>query len=223
MIAEIIYPQLGLWGLFLLVLIGAFWKLNSELMKLRVEVSYDLSRDLLSKRFAAYGELWSRMRTVAIYTKSPFGPIEATALFEDLSTWYFSENGGLLLTSRARDFYFPLQELLRTFGRLTGWRCDPRPTDPEIIFADLLAEISRKDPKLKPHVDLVRRPDKLEAKDWKAVCESVSERLESLVDESDPKAGEAIYAAIQQVSSVLRSNLADELRSRLDVQWPTPR
>ena len=30
-----------------------------------------------------------------------------------------------------------------------------------------------------------------------------------------------VYAAIQQVSSVLRSVLAFELRSRLDVEWPT--
>src|SRR5262245_41228302 len=43
-----------------------------DLKKLQVEMTYQLNRDLLSKRFEAYGGLWSRMQDTAIYTTEGF-------------------------------------------------------------------------------------------------------------------------------------------------------
>ncbi len=191
-IVDVIYTQYGPSGLLLLALIAAFWKIHSDLTKLRVEMALQLNRDLLSKRFTAYGDLWSRMQPTAIYTASGLGPSETIAFSNSLSDWYFSANGGLFLTRRAREFYFSLQDLLQSVGRLPGWRCDQRPDQPE----------------------------KLDPEQWRISCKAVSEKLGALVNESDPKAGEAIYVSIQQVSSKLRTNLTHEIRSRLDVEWP---
>jgi hypothetical protein len=65
---DVIYTQLGLGGLLLVVLITAFWKLHAELTKLRVEMSHQLNRDLLSRRFTAYEGLWALMKPIAKYT-----------------------------------------------------------------------------------------------------------------------------------------------------------
>jgi hypothetical protein len=92
------------------------------------------------------------------------------------------------------------------------------------VFAGLLRELDLKDQLLQDQVNLVQQhPELLDPEGWRRVCRSVSDKIESFVKESNPKAGEVIYAAIQQVSSVLRTNLAHELRSRLDVEWPTAR
>jgi hypothetical protein len=82
-----------------------------------------------------------------------------------------------------------------------------------------------KDQQLGDQVNLVLngKPELLDPAKWRLVCGLVADKLESLVKSADSGAGEPIYAAIQQVASVLRTNLAHELRSRLDVEWPTAR
>lgn len=198
-----------------------------DLKKLQVEMAYQLNRDLLSKRFEAYGDLWSRMQDTAIYTTKGFSPTEATDLLRKLSEWYFSATGGILLTTRARDFYFSLQDLMRVVGGLSDWKCDQRPSQPRIrvVFTKLLGELDLKGQQLVDQVNLVLngKPELLDPAKWRLVCGLVADKLESLVKSADSGAGEAIYAAIQQVASVLRTNLAHELRSRLDVEWPTAR
>lgn len=141
--------DIGFGGLLLAVLIAAFWKVHSDLKKLRVEMSHQLNRDLLSKRFTAYADLWSSMQLAAKYTVSGFGPDEAKAFLENLTKWYFSPDGGLYLTSRAREFYFCLQELLRAVGHLSGWRCNERPDEPEKIFVRMLKEFPKQDEAVK--------------------------------------------------------------------------
>jgi hypothetical protein len=39
-----------------------------------------------------------------------------------LTTWYFSEKGGLMLTSHNRDLYFALQDLVEAVGSKPEWQ-----------------------------------------------------------------------------------------------------
>lgn len=220
LIAKYVLSEVGFGGLLLLVLIGAFWKLHTDLAKLRVQMAQQMNRDLLAKRYAAYGDLWSRMRTTAVYTASGFGPEEARAYSESMSDWYFLPNGGLFLTRRAREFYFALQDLVQSVGRLPGWRCSERPEKPAEVFAELMTRLSRNDRTVKRVTRLLKKPDKLDPDEWRSACTTVAKTLEALVRESASDAGQVIYAATQQVSSVLRANLAHEVRSRLDIDWP---
>jgi hypothetical protein len=216
-INKVFGTQIGLGVLLVLTVITAWWNLSSELKKLRTQARYQTNRDLLSKRFETYGALWKCMQATAIYTEKSFGPSEVKQYFEDLSKWYFSDSGGLFLSERARDFYFALQDLLHALGPLPEWHCDKRPANPDEVFAGLLL----RSPHLKQYkgIDL-KRPKTL--KRWQDLCVSLPDALESLIKDSEPKAaGEFVFAAVQQVSSVLRSNLTDELHSRLDVQWAT--
>jgi hypothetical protein len=64
-------------------------------------------------RFKSYGGLWKELRPLAIYDDDEIDREKVGDLSSKLSTWYFSECGGLLLTPQARDFYFSLQDLLR--------------------------------------------------------------------------------------------------------------
>jgi hypothetical protein len=198
-----------------------------DLKKLQVEMAYQLNRDLLAKRFEAYGGLWSRMQDTAIYATEGFNPAAARDLLRGLSEWYFSATGGLLLTTRARDFYFSLQDMVRAVGSLSDWNCDERPSQPRIrvAFTKLLGELDPKDHQVIDQVKLVLegKPELLDPVKWKVVCGLVADKLEALVKRGESEAGEAIYCAIQQTASVLRTNLAHELRSRLDVEWPTAR
>jgi hypothetical protein len=194
-----------------------------KVQELQVKMAHQINLDLLSKRFDAYGDLWSRTQPAAIYTAQEFSQKEAREFLEGLSKWYFSVTGGLFLTVRARDFYFSLQRLLRTVGGLPGWKCNTRPGDPKEVFTAILNEVAKGRPLLEAQVTLLveKHPEKLDPECWEELCQALSAKLKCLVDANDPNAGEAIFNAIQQVSSVLRTNLTHELHSRLDVEWPT--
>jgi hypothetical protein len=60
-------------------------------------------------RFKSYGELWKKLRPLAIYSDKPVNRANFGELTEDLSDWYFSECGGMFLLPHVRDFYFALQ------------------------------------------------------------------------------------------------------------------
>jgi len=217
-IITLLGTQLGVGALLLLTVVAAWWKLSSEIEKLRIQAVYQVNRDLLSKRFQTYGALWTCMQPTAIYTATKFGPNEATEFSESLSKWYFSDNGGLFLSSRVRDFYFSLQDLLRAVGRLPDWRYEERLADPRKVFGELLQSLPPEDQY--QGIDL-NRPETLDPKRWQNLCRSLPAALSSLIKNSNPKAGgEVVFATVQQVASVLRSNLTHELRSRLDVEWP---
>lgn len=191
-----------------------------DLNKLQLEMAHELNRDLISKRFDVYGELWSRMQCLAKYTEKPFSRNDASELWEDLSGWYFSADGGLFLTERAREFYFSLQDILKIVKDTNYWQCDKRPPKPEKIFKDMLKELS---PDLQVYCDGMKKPGSLDENGWrKKCCKSIGAMLESLANEQQPvpNVGDKIYSTIQQVSSVLRSNLAHDLRSRFNEREP---
>lgn len=56
-------------------------------------------------RFKSYGALCNALRPLAIYDDNSFSNEEAQKMNTDLSDWYFSESGGLLLTPQARNFF----------------------------------------------------------------------------------------------------------------------
>ena len=92
---EILYKIFGPSFVVLIIVVPVLIKIGSDLAKLNTEVAYQLNRDLLNKRFSAYGDLWCRMKPVAIYTGQGFGPCTVKELSESISLWYFSSEGGL--------------------------------------------------------------------------------------------------------------------------------
>jgi hypothetical protein len=115
---------------------------------------------------------------------------------------------------------------------LPDWYCNERPDEPENLFVQLLTELPNQDENVKGIVEYLQATNKekqaknkenIDIAQWKVVCSSVSEKLESLAKAEDPKAGARIFVSIQQVSSILRTTLTDEVHSRLDVEWPEAR
>jgi hypothetical protein len=239
-LTDLIYTQLGLGGLLLAFIVWTFFGLSSELAKLRTEVGYEINRDLLTKRFEAYGALWARMQRVAIYTGEPFGRAEVRALERDLSDWYFSTSGGLLLTAEAREYYFALQDTVRAASDLPAWCCQQRSAKAPDIFVHFLKSVAAKeartaaeagaatgsegaqDGRIERCVRLIEQkiPESMRPGDWRHACLAVAREFESLARLETLEACEEIYCAVQQVSSILRTRLAFEVRSRLAVKLP---
>jgi len=166
-------------------------------------------------RFKSYGALWKRLRPLAIYDSAPFDSAAAGALLRDLTDWYFSEEGGLMLTAPVREFYFALQDLLRVIAGVSGWRSE-RPADPRGEFADLartknltgvsevLAAFKNEDKALslwthdvKPLADRWHTDVKQLAADWSHLEPSQH------------------FAVLQQVASTLRTAMTCDVESRL--------
>lgn len=235
-IAEVIAQSYGLSVLLVLGLVSVLVTIVRESRKLREEVSYQVSRDLLERRFVAYGKLWSRMKLIAIYGDGKLEPGDVSKLRQTLANWYFSEHGGLFLTKRARTFYFALQNMLAKTSRLAEWTCLIRPDEPEKVFRTVLQHVlepkegagsgvtaSRRAEVDRRITGLLRRledPDPATEREWSDCCELVADYLRVLAEGKNEQAGEAIFAAIQQVSSVLRTVLASDVRGRRDIDLP---
>ncbi|MCC6232043.1 MAG: hypothetical protein IT580_05335 [Verrucomicrobiales bacterium] len=220
-LTDFVFTQFGITGLVLIVILGAAYTLSVELAKLRTDLQQQLAKDLLNRRFEAYSRLWAKLRPLAIYADHSLTPTSITALSTELSDWYFSTEGGLFLTTRCRDFYFALQDTLRFAQDLQGWTCDKRPLEPKELFENLLRQLAREE-KISFDVCQLKEPEKIDPKVWLSVCQQVEERLRSLNTAATPQVGEWLFATIQQVSSVLRTNLAHELHSRLELRLPAP-
>jgi hypothetical protein len=223
-IGKIVGQQYGLLAVMLVGMGSLLVTVLRESAKLRKEVAYQVGRDLLGKRFDAYGALWVCMEPVAIYGEGSFGPTDLRALRQSLAHWYFSAQGGLFLTKRARDFYFALQGLLAEMSRPSNWHCESRPDRPKEIFLKLAAEATKRDekaPAKETFVPDLENAERLSPVEWQNLCESISAHLTRLVEANSSVAGESIFACVQQISSVLRSNLAHDVRSRLDVDLPS--
>lgn len=221
-LGEMVSQQYGLGALIVLGLASVLVTVYRESRKLREEVAYQVSRDLLSKRIDAYGGLWAKMKTIAIYGKGQFGPTDVATMREDLAGWYFSSNGGLLLTTTAREFYFSLQDLLAELNGLENpsWHCASRPNNAKQIFVDII-KAAEPGPLAESIVADLDQPDNLSPKQWRRSCAQISAHLVELAKANAPAAADKIFASVQQISSVLRSILAHDVRSRLDIQLPT--
>jgi hypothetical protein len=165
-------------------------------------------------RFASYGKLWSEMRPLAIYDDSPINRGTMKELSKKLSDWYFSGTGGLMLTRHNRDLYFALQDLVSAVAIGDDWDAE-RSAEPKARFEDLL-----RGRELGAALELMNHLEEVETRDWP------SDELEKMAAEWRNDIREVArgwaeldrherFAALQQVSSVLRTGLTNDVESRL--------
>jgi hypothetical protein len=169
-------------------------------------------------RFKSYGALWKELRPLAIYDATVINKRAVYDLSLKLSDWYFSESGGLLLTPQARDFYFTLQDLLRATSRF------PEDWDAEIseesegaknlIFRDVLAARNAN--------EAISVLDYLSAsafEDWQEKAAGFARKWRKGINDIAAAWNELDrwqrFATLQQVGSVLRTSLANDLESRV--------
>jgi len=158
-------------------------ELGQELQKSRAVERQEL-------RFKSYGELWKRLRPLAIYSDKPINRTELGHLNDELSDWYFSECGGMFLLPHAREFYFALQDFARVVSKGEDWQCPRSDDDHKKRFRDWPEGIE----------DVGQR--------WREDIKNLASRWTEL-DEVDR------FTVVQQVASVLRTNLANDVESRL--------
>lgn len=169
-------------------------------------------------RFQSYGALWQKLRPLAIYDETVINKKTVGDLATHLSDWYFSASGGLLLTPQARDFYFALQDLLRATSTFQeDWVADRSAVaegDQEHMFRRVLETRSA--------AGAIGVLDYLEtglfedwqnqaaglAKKWREGIKAVSTTWEEL----DARQR---FATLQQVGSILRTSLVNDLDSRV--------
>ena len=220
-ISDYIFGELGITGLVLLAIGIAVFKLSSDLAKLRTDLQQQTARDLLNKRFDSYSRLWSNLRPLAIYADDPLTSAKIETLSKKLADWYFSTDGGLFLTVRCREFYFGLQDVLSGVEDLKRWKCERRPTRPEEMFEKFVMSLPKK--RLSSfEVAQLKHPESIDPEVWRELCRTIADRLRSMGQEQVEELNDLVFSVIQQVSSVLRSNLAHELHSRLELRIPTP-
>jgi hypothetical protein len=169
-------------------------------------------------RFKSYGALWKELRPLAIYDATVFNKKTVGDLSSKLSDWYFSECGGLLLTAKARDFYFALQDLLRATLRVpeewSAVRSEEHQGGQKLIFRTVLEArnsneaISVLDYFSEGKFDNWQEMASDLGKKWKVGIRDVATAWNEL-DEGQR------FASLQQVASKLRTSLVTDLESRL--------
>jgi hypothetical protein len=174
-------------------------------------------------RFKGYGALWKELRPLAIYDAAVINKEATGKLSTKLSDWYFSENGGLLLTPQARHFYFALQDLLQTTSRFPqDWSAD-RSEDYEgahrnIFHKDVLTA-RWADPAVNGAISAYDYFSAGAFEDWQDKAADFGKKWREGIDriaagwnELDERQR---FATLQQVGSILRTCLVNDLESRL--------
>jgi hypothetical protein len=165
-------------------------------------------------RFTSYGRLWAEMRPLALYDDSPIDQHAMEEMSKRLSNWYFSETGGLMLTKHNRDLYFALQDLVSAVARADQWEAE-RTDETKARFEHLLQ---------RKHLDaalrLIEYLEGAKAKDWPSndleeMAAAWRRDIRKLANGWAELDGNDRFAMLQQVSSVLRSGLANDVESRL--------
>lgn len=169
-------------------------------------------------RFKGYGALWAKLRPLAIYDDTAINKTALRDLSASLSNWYFSESGGLLLTPQSRDFYFALQDLLRATSTAQGESDVERSFESEAglrsAFASVLAAASTKEATAALDYFSAGSFD-----DWESKASDLGRMWRKGVNQVAPVwntlDGKQRFATLQQVGSVLRTSLVNDLDSRL--------
>jgi len=170
---EAIAQNLGTIGLLIFLAVMAILSVVREIARIRLDIARHRSSDLLNRRFASYGILWSQMKDLAIYSAIPFDEKIAESLRDRLSSWYFSADGGMLLSASARDFYFALQDTLTTLAGATLIAFQ-RSTDPRKSFLEVL------NTHIASHPECVEaqndnRPEHMPAEKWRSLCKVLTD------------------------------------------------
>lgn len=169
-------------------------------------------------RYKSYGALWKELRPLAIYDATVINKQVVSHLYLKLSDWYFSENGGLLLTPQARNFYFALQDLLRATYRIAEeWDADRSEASAgaqKDIFFDVLK--ARRADKA---IDVFRYFSTGEFEDWQNKAADLGEEwregIRAIPESWNELNEKQRFATLQQVGSILRTSLTNDLESRL--------
>ena len=165
----------------------------------------------------SYGKLWAEMRPLAIYDDSPINQQTMGEMSKKLSDWYFSETGGLMLTSHNRDLYFALQDLLSAVAVEPNWEADRIP-EPERTFEGLL----RRRELTAAQALIGHLRDRATIQEWPGDEPGLQEMARRWRDDvaelakgwKETNSGER-FAVLQQVCSVLRTGLTNDVESRL--------
>jgi len=186
-------------------------ELAQELQKTRGIERQDL-------RFKSYGMLWKELRPLAVYDTKPITKRKVGILSSKLSNWYFSEYGGLFLTPQSRDFYFAVQDLLRFTSRISEDWSTRRSEESVGTQQDILREVLRlvEANEANETLDYFSHGDFHEwqsvaanlGKQWRNSIRTIADKW-NIIDEKQR------FATIQQVGSLLRSSLVNDLESRL--------
>ena len=165
-------------------------------------------------RFKCYGTLWAALRPLALYDPRPINREAARTLSIALSDWYFSDCGGLLLSVQVRDFYFALQDLLRTTSTTNSdWHVERSLEDQNAILRTVLA----------PSGAAAQVLDYFTAgdfRDWQqrgeVVAKAWREGIRGLAASWDQLTSAQRFATLQQSGSLLRTSLTNDVESRLE-------
>jgi hypothetical protein len=188
-------------------------KLAQELQQVRGTERQEL-------RYGAYAALWAKQRALALYDADAdgFDGPAAMKLQRELSDWYFSDTGGLLLTRQVRDFYFTLQELLRAVGKISDWRAD-RPTEKtEDIFLRVLEREHLGN--AQKTIAFLKRLDQpgVDPDEWPTQAATLANEWRADIKKLHPRWGEFSsnehFAVLQQVASILRTSMVNDVESR---------
>jgi len=136
-------------------------------------------------------------------------------LSNSLSDWYFSECGGMLLTSHVREFYFALQDLAHGVGGASDdWQSERSSDDQKSMFESILKRMDLTDA-----LGVMDRLSQADHADWPVVTTADGKRWRTAVQalagrwrELDERER---FVVLQQVGSVLRTSLAHDVESRL--------
>jgi hypothetical protein len=189
--------------------------------KLREELEKTRGTERQELRFAAYAKLWSRQRPLAIYDTSRLDPEAVAKLSNDLSDWYFSEQGGLLLTRHVRDFYFALQDLLRGVAAVPDWHAERSADDPETTFEAVLEDAGGTNALAAlAYLDRFEGPtSELTIRDWPGKAHEHARLWRTDIGQLlaawpgfEPSKR---FAVLQQVASTLRTTMVLDVESRL--------
>ena len=183
--------------------------------ELRQELEKSRGVERQELRFKSYGTLWSRLRPLAIYSKDKVDRASMARLSNSLSEWYFSECGGMLVTSHVREFYFALQDLAHAVGDAPDdWQSERSSDDQKGRFESILKRLELTDA-----LEVVAKLSQADRADWPAVTAADGERWRTAAQtlagrwpEFDERER---FVVLQQVGSVLRTNLAHDVESRL--------
>ncbi len=166
-------------------------------------------------RFKSYGKLWAALRPLALYDDEPLDHAAINQLTKSLSDWYFSEQGGLLLTKQSREFYFALQDLLKAIQLARpNWQAARSATDSE--YAKGLRKM------LKDSAEGLEALDYFEAErfdDWPEAAPRLGKKWRQVMTTAgahwDALEPGARFILLQQAGSKLRTSLVADLESRL--------
>lgn len=91
----------------------------------RRKLSLDYDADLRKRRIKAYQDLWKRLEPLSKYVPATFSYADVNDLAKSMRTWYFHD-GGLFLSTAARNDCFALQDILSYITDGWGWETNDR-------------------------------------------------------------------------------------------------